>query len=172
MGLKVFGRDSRAFEHAVRSYAGDTYRYAYWLCRDHNRAEDIVQESLERAWRSWADLNDRSAAKSWLFAIVRNEFLRGFDRKVLEMDERDVEEIDPPFEPRMDVELDVRRALFALPLSLREPLMMQVLGGFSCGEIAKTLETTEGAVMTRLTRARQALRRLLGGNEGVREMGR
>ena len=49
----------------------------------------------------------------------------------------------------------------SLPESLREPLLMQVLGGFSCGEIAGMLATTEGAVMTRLTRARQAVRRML-----------
>ena len=45
-----------------------------------------------------------------------------------------------------------------LPLTYREPLLLQVLGGFSCAEIAGMLGTTEGAVMTRLTRARQALR--------------
>lgn len=170
--MKVFGRDARGFEQAVRTHGGDVYRYAYWLCRDRSRAEDIVQEALERAWKSWAELHDRGAAKSWLFAIVRNEFLRGFERKGLDIDERDVEEIDPPFESRLDVEMDVRRALRALPLSLREPLMMQVLGGFSCGEIAKTLGTTEGAVMTRLTRARQTLRRLLDGGEAAKEVGR
>jgi RNA polymerase sigma-70 factor, ECF subfamily len=170
--LKIFGRDAGDFEQAVRSHGRDAYRYAYWLCRDRSRAEDIVQEALERAWKAWPGLNDRRAAKSWLFAIVRNEFLRGFERKGLDLDERDVEEIDPPFEHRLDVELDVRQALGALPLTLREPLMMQVLGGFSCGEIAAALGTTEGAVMTRLTRARQTLRRLLDGGEAAKEMGR
>jgi RNA polymerase sigma-70 factor (ECF subfamily) len=170
--LKVFGRNARGFEQAVRAHGGDLYRYAYWLCRDHSRAEDIVQEALERAWKSWADLNDRGAAKGWLFAIARNEFLRGFERKGLEIDERDIEEIDPGFEQRLDAEMDVRRALRTLPFTLREPLMMQVLGGFSCSEIATALGTTEGAVMTRLTRARQTLRRLLDGGEAAKEMGR
>lgn len=88
---------------------------------------------------------------------ARNEHLRAFERKSLDMDDREVEELDLPMDCQMDVAVDVRRALAAIPASLREPLMMQVLGGFSCAEIAAALETTEGAIMTRLTRARQTL---------------
>ena len=55
----------------------------------------------------------------------------------------------------------MREALLALPESYAEPLALQVLGGFSCAEIAAMLGTTEGATMTRLTRARQALKRLV-----------
>ena len=167
-----FGRQNREFEDAVRAHSSDLFRYAYWLCRDRNRAEDIVQESFARAWKAWGDLKDRAAAKSWLFSIVRNEHLRGFERKSLDMDDRDVEELDLPVDPRMDVALDVRRALGALPASLREPLLMQVLGGFSCAEIAATLQTTEGAIMTRLTRARQTLRRMIEGESPLSEVAR
>ena len=125
-----------------------------------------------RAWKSWGDLRDRGAVKSWLFSIVRNEHLRGFERKSLEMDDRDVEELELPVDYKMDVAMDARRALGALPASLREPLMMQVLGGFSCAEIATALETTEGAIMTRLTRARQMLRRLIEGGGALNEVAR
>ena len=165
-----FGRESREFEAAVRAHSSDLYRYAYWLCRDRVRAEDVVQESFARAWKSWSDLKDRGAVKSWLFSIVRNEHLRGFERKSLEMDDRDVEELDLPVDYKMDVAMDVRRALGALSPSLREPLMMQVLGGFSCAEIAAAMETTEGAIMTRLTRARQTLRRLIEGGSALNEV--
>ena len=63
----------------------------------------------------------------------------------------------------------MRQALQALPEPYREPLLLQVLGGFSCEEIAKMLNITAGAVMTRLTRARQALRRdpAPGGREAL-----
>jgi RNA polymerase sigma-70 factor (ECF subfamily) len=57
--------------------------------------------------------------------------------------------------------MELRDALLALPGPYAEPLALQVLGGFSCAEIAAMLETSEGAVMTRLTRARQALKRLV-----------
>lgn len=166
----TFRREGRAFEDAVRAHSSDLFRYAYWLCRDSGRAEDIVQEALTRAWKAWGDLKDRGAVKSWLFSIVRNEHLRGFERKSLDMDERDVDELDLPVDYRMDVAIDVRRALGALPASLREPLLMQVLGGFSCAEIAKALGTTEGAIMTRLTRARQTLRKQLDGGASLNEV--
>ncbi|HSJ98520.1 MAG TPA: sigma-70 family RNA polymerase sigma factor [Myxococcota bacterium] len=165
-----FGRATREFEAAVRAHSSDLFRYAYWLCRDRARAEDIVQEAFARAWKAWADLEDRAAVKAWLFSIVRNEHYRAFERKGLDLDDRDVEELDLPVDHRMDEALDVRRALAALPLSLREPLLLQVLGGLRCAEIAAALETTEGAVMTRLTRARQTMRRLIeapGALDGV-----
>jgi RNA polymerase sigma-70 factor, ECF subfamily len=56
-------------------------------------------------------------------------------------------------------ELEMSEALHALPASYREPLLLQVLGGFSCEEIAKLMDLTPGAVMTRLSRARLTLRR-------------
>jgi RNA polymerase sigma-70 factor (ECF subfamily) len=59
----------------------------------------------------------------------------------------------------------MREALLALPAAYAEPLALQVLGGFSCAEIAQMLGTTEGAAMTRLTRARQALKRLVAPRE-------
>ena len=77
------------------------------------------------------------------------------------MDGRQPDELDLSINPQLDVALDVRQALHALPTSLREPLLLQVLGGFSCKEIAEHLSTSEGAVMTRLTRARLAMRKLI-----------
>ncbi|MBK6981993.1 MAG: sigma-70 family RNA polymerase sigma factor [Betaproteobacteria bacterium] len=153
--------NERAFEAAVRTHSRELFRYAYWLCRDRGRAEDLVQDAFARAWSSWADLRDAGARRSWLYTIVRNEFLRGLEKKQLDYDDRDVSDIDVAVESRPDIAIDLRRALEALPESLREPLLLQVLGGFSGGEIAGMLSTTEGAVMTRLTRARQAVRRLL-----------
>ena len=64
--------------------------------------------------------------------------------------------------------LEMREALMALPPSYAEPLALQVLGGFSCAEIAAMLGISEGAAMTRLTRARAALRRLIA-PEGAQE---
>jgi len=150
-----------SFEHLVRTYAGELYRYAYWLARDRQLAEDAVQEALLRGWRAYPRLRDRGAAKSWLFAIVRNEFYRQAARDAPLADAVDIDAIDLADERASHAGLEMREALMALPAGYAEPLALQILGGFSCAEIAALLATTEGAVMTRLTRARHALRRLV-----------
>ncbi len=149
-----------SFDDAVRTHAGDLFRYAYWLARNRQQAEDIVQEALLRGWRAFAQVRDRAAVKSWLFSIVKNEFHRATaqDARHGGVDAADIDIIDERSSP---FAMEMRDALMALPLSYAEPLALQVLGGFSCAEIAAMLETTEGAVMTRLTRARQALKRLV-----------
>ena len=150
-----------SFEHLVRTCAGDLYRYAYWLARDRQRAEDAVQEALLRGWRAYPRLRERGAARSWLFSIVRNEFYRQAARDAPFADAVDVDTIDLADERASLAGLELREALLALPAAYAEALALQILGGFSCAEIATLLATTEGAVMTRLTRARHALRRLV-----------
>jgi RNA polymerase sigma-70 factor (ECF subfamily) len=147
------------FENLVRTHAADLFRYAYWLSRDRHRAEDVVQEALLRGWRSFPRLRDRAAAKAWLFSIVRNEYFREAGRHAPPA--QSIDEVEIADERAGYQELEMRDALKALPASYAEPLALQVLGGFSCAEIAAMLNTTEGATMTRLTRARQALRRLI-----------
>lgn len=151
------------FEDLVRTHAADLFRYAYWLTRDRPQAEDVVQEALLRGWRAFARLRDRAAAKSWLFAIVRNEYLRALGAAAPPAESLDGVEL--PDERQELFGLEMRDALLALPASYAEPLALQVLGGFSCAEIAQMLGTTEGAAMTRLTRARQALKRLVAPRE-------
>ncbi|MGH8674614.1 MAG: sigma-70 family RNA polymerase sigma factor [Burkholderiales bacterium] len=149
------------FEALVRKHAGDLFRFAYWLARDRQQAEDIVQEALLRGWRAFPGLRDGSAAKSWLFSIVRNEYCRIIVKDAPLANSVDITEIDVADERSELFGLELRDAVSALPASYAEPLALQVLGGFSCREIAAMLETTEGATMTRLTRARQALKRLI-----------
>jgi RNA polymerase sigma-70 factor (ECF subfamily) len=147
------------FEDAVRAHADDLFRFAYWLTRERAQAEDVVQEALLRGWRAFPRLRDRAATKAWLFAIVRNEFRRA--RGAAGPDTESLDGVDVADERQDLARLEMREALRALPAAYAEPLALQVLGGFECAEIAQMLGTTEGAVMTRLTRARQALRRLV-----------
>jgi RNA polymerase sigma-70 factor, ECF subfamily len=130
----------------VRAYSADLYRYAWWLCRDRHLAEDVVQETFARAW-------------TWLITILRNELARSFTRNKATSDIDAVAEADLPALPSFEGDVETAQIVRLLPETYREPLLLQVLGGFSCAEIAGMLGTTEGAVMTRLTRARQALRR-------------
>lgn len=151
-------KQSHEFEQTVRAHSADLYRYAYWLCRDRFTAEELVQEMFARAWANWSSLRDRDAAKPWLIAILRNERARMFARKQISVSEDDVYELEIPEASNVVDNLDMKQRLERLPLSYREPLLLQVLGGFSCAEIADMLGTSEGAIMTRLTRARQTLR--------------
>jgi len=74
----------RRFDELVGVFHQDMYRYAAWLCRDKAIAEDVVQESLLRAWKSLDALRDAAAAKQWLLTIVRRENARYFERRRLE----------------------------------------------------------------------------------------
>jgi RNA polymerase sigma-70 factor (ECF subfamily) len=142
----------------VRAYSADLYRFAYWLCRDRHAAEDLVQEACLRAWKSWPALRDLSQSKAWLMTIVRNEHARNYSRKRNEANLDDMDESQLPSLPSFEAGLETAQVVKLLPEIYREALLLQVLGGFTCAEIAGMLGTSEGAVMTRLTRARQALR--------------
>src|SRR5579864_311376 len=77
--------DSRAsITQLFESMRADLLRFAHWLARDRATAEDIVQESLLRAWRSRDSLKDPGAARAWLLTIVRREHARLYERKRLE----------------------------------------------------------------------------------------
>lgn len=150
------GRSS--FEQVVRAHSADLYRYAWWLCRNRHLAEDLVQEAFARAWKAWPELREVGQAKTWLVTILRNEHARTFSRKRIEVHDGEIAESDLPAVPSFESGLEAAQLVNLLPETYREPLLLQVLGGFSCAEIARIVGTSEGAVMTRLTRARQALR--------------
>jgi RNA polymerase sigma-70 factor (ECF subfamily) len=160
------GTDARRrFGSLCESLRPDLLRFAFWLGRDRQLAEDVVQEAMLRAWKSLDSLTDESKAKSWLLTIVRREFARSFERKRLE-----VSDLDALVAAEADVlaaEDDgdlaqMREALFRLEDEYREPLVLQVMMGYSTQEIADAMGMQQGAVLTRLFRARARLRRELG----------
>ena len=160
------GTDARRrFGSLCESLRPDLLRFAFWLCRDRQLAEDVVQEAMLRAWKSLDSLTDEGKAKAWLLTIVRREFARSFERKRLE-----VTDLDALVAAEADVlaadddgELSqMREALFRLEDEYREPLVLQVLMGYSTKEIADAMGMQQGAILTRLFRARARLRRELG----------
>jgi RNA polymerase sigma-70 factor (ECF subfamily) len=143
----------------------DLLRFAWWLARDRSVAEDVVQETLIRAWKSRDELKDAAAARPWLFTIARREHARLYERKRLPtVDVEDAEALgDPALASDGDTALlDLRQAIMKLPDEYREPLVLQVLGGFTTAEIAAELNLTQAAVLTRLFRARNRLRTIYG----------
>ncbi len=161
--MKSNSRQKR-FETLVGAYTDDLYRFGYWLCRDPSVAEDLVQETLLRAWRSMDKLRDSGAVKAWLITTLRRENARRFERKRLDL--VDIDDYQVPdaggHAPDHDLLLDqVRGELMSLAAEYREPLALQVLMGHSITEIAHMLELSESAVMTRLFRARHQLAKRL-----------
>ncbi len=151
---------------ALESFRPDLLRFAFWLARDRAIAEDVVQETMLRAWRARNELRNTTAIRPWLLTIVRRENARLYERKRLptvDLDEvianQDIALAINDADPEI---ADLRRSIFALPDEYREPLVLQVLGGFSTGEIAKELELSVPAVLTRLFRARNKLREMYG----------
>ena len=162
----VGGNLNRArFQALCQSLRPDLVRFAFWLSRDQALAEDVVQETMLRAWKARDSLKDETAAKPWFLTIVRREYARSFERKRLvtvDVDELIAKE-EPMLAASQDQELaELRAALFKLPDEYREPLVMQVLMGYSTAEIAAELELSAAAVLTRLFRGRKQLRALCG----------
>ena len=157
----------------LESFRPDLLRFAFWLARDRAVAEDVVQETMLRAWRARSELRDSNAVRPWLLTIVRRENARLHERKRLPTVDLDdliatqdialaLNDTDPEI-------ADLRRAILGLPDEYREPMVLQVLGGFSTGEIAQELGLTVPAVLTRLFRARNKLRDLYGAGEVTEE---
>lgn len=149
------------FERLVGELRRDMYRYAFWLSRDAALAEDVVQEAMVRAWRSLDSLRDDGAAKHWLLTIVRRENARHFERK--QLDTVDVDDLGGREQGMLanehdtDVD-DLRAGLLTLPDEYREPLVLQVLMGYSTEEIAEVMDIKQATVLTRLHRARNRLK--------------
>lgn len=155
---------TKRFNQLAESYSTDLYRYAMWICGNDALAKDLVQETFLRAWRALDKLNDVAAAKSWLITILRREYARTFERKVPKF--TDVDQVvvpdDDELEPDERTERDLlRRGILRLEPKYRDPLLLQVVFGHSCAEIAVQLNISNSAVMTQLFRAREKLKTLL-----------
>jgi RNA polymerase sigma-70 factor (ECF subfamily) len=148
------------FERLVAPWREDLYRYSFWLSRDPDLAEDVVQEAMLRAFRSLDSLKDEGSVKTWLLTIARREHARVYERKRLET--QDIDDLNAAEAALIatghdtDVD-DMRRAIFRLDDDYREPLVLQVLLGLSTEEIAAAMNLKQGAILTRLHRARKKL---------------
>ena len=157
------------FEAQVLPHLDAAYRLARWLTRSPGDADDVVQEAFLRAFRSFDSL--RSAdARSWLLAIVRNCHLSAIEQRRRRATEPLTEEHEVPPDTAPEaagpegasIERDERRTLerliAALPAEHREVIVLRELEDMSYREIAAVTSVPIGTVMSRLARARAALR--------------
>ncbi|WP_406663416.1 sigma-70 family RNA polymerase sigma factor [Gallaecimonas sp. GXIMD1310] len=154
----------RRFEALAGALSGDLYRYGLWLTGDPGITDDLVQETFLRAWRNMDSLKDERAARAWLITILRRENARRFERKQLAL--ADYEEASIVDYHSLEAEQQhsheqLRRCIAKLAVEYREPLILQVLFGYSGDEIAELLTLNSNTVMTRLFRARSQLRELM-----------
>jgi RNA polymerase sigma-70 factor (ECF subfamily) len=140
-------------------------RVARRLCSDAPGAEDLVQETLLLAWRSFGQFRTGTNVKAWLFRILFNSFHANGRKKhaapffvhVSDFESQAWSEPDRDAAFGFDTE-DITRALDALNLEHRTVLLLGVVEGLTCREIAESLSLPIGTVMSRLNRARNALR--------------
>ena len=144
-------------------------RYARGLTGDPDRADDLVQDTLERAWGGYGRWRRRGQLRAWMFSIMHNQFVDGLraQQRRAEMDTGGVlpEGVARPTQTD-ELELrDLDRHLSHLGPELRAVLLLVAVESFSYKEAAGVLGVPVGTVMSRLSRARQRLAALLeGGN--------
>jgi len=163
--------EAALFEEMVATHLDPLYRTALRLTARPQDAEDLVQETYLRAWRSLHTYRPGTNPKAWLFRILHNAHIdryRASTRTVQTVDE--MEGQDPAFvvheTPESVVlsdimEAEIREALMELPEVFRSSLILADLEGFSYQEIADILGIPRGTVMSRLFRGRRAMRRAL-----------
>lgn len=151
--------DAGEAERLAAAYAPSVYRLAYARTGNREDAEDVMQEVFLRLVRSGPEFRDDEHAKAWLLRVAANcagDLFRSLWRKRTQ-----------PLDDTLAMEAPepggVLEAVLALPASYRAPVHLFYYEGYSVAEIAGLLGKTQGAVKTRLSRARAMLRRELEG---------
>jgi RNA polymerase sigma-70 factor, ECF subfamily len=168
---------SAGFEELAMPLFDSLYNFARWLGRDSNDAEDLVQETYLKALRSFVSFQSGTNFRAWIFRILRNNFLSSCSRLERRMTVAIDSEEDGP-ELAVDAETPetilmnhfnsqlMRRAIDDLPVHYRETLLLCEVEEMSYQEIAEILSIPVGTVMSRLARARKAVRESLCSSPG------
>jgi RNA polymerase sigma-70 factor, ECF subfamily len=131
-------------------------RVARRLTFDPPAAEDLVQETMLLAWRGFHGFQPGTNARAWLFRILFNAFHGGVRKRLPEALPGSA-----VVNAKQQETVEIAEALEALPIDQRTVLLLCVVEGFTCGEAAGILDVPMGTVMSRLSRARQELRKSL-----------
>jgi RNA polymerase sigma-70 factor (ECF subfamily) len=169
------------FEDLALPLFDQLYNFARWLTEDPTEAEDLVQETYAKALRGFSSFQAGTNFRAWMYRILRNSFLssRTGLKSTVVFDEEDHDSVPSADSATPESLLIdkadraiVQRALEELPVHFREILLLCEVEEMSYQEIAEALAIPSGTVMSRLFRARKALRSLLmakvqGGRHGV-----
>ncbi|SRR5258708_11168432 len=157
-----FTLSQAAFNRLVSDHAPALYRLAFRLVGDAHEAEDVVQDTFRSAWKGRARFDATRGGRAWLAAILRRRVADRWRRRppprLAEVEselEIGVLAADPLFDHYTD---EMQQALDRLPLSLRETLLLVVVGELTHQEAADVLGVPLGTVLSRVSRARVRLR--------------
>lgn len=149
----------------IHDHAPALYRIAYRLVGDSHEAEDVVQETLRSAWKSRENFTCGRGQRAWLAAILRRRVIdrwRRAGRRTMLVGEGSLEVPTPAADPTTNEFTDeMQQALSQLPPELRESLLLVVVGELTHQETANALGVPLGTVLSRVSRARQRLRKHL-----------
>jgi len=144
--------------------------YAISLVRNIEQADDLVQETILRAWHKQGSFQPGTNLNAWLFTILRNQFHSQYRKK-----KREVEDVDGTYASQLKcapeqihkIEMhDLNAALQQLPPDQREALLLVAAEGLSYEEAAEICDTAVGTIKSRVNRARTRLAELMGYNKG------
>jgi RNA polymerase sigma-70 factor (ECF subfamily) len=160
----------RSFDEEALPHLDALYRVALRLTGDPSQAQDLVQDTMLKAYRSWKQYRPGTNAKGWLLTILRNTFINDYRRRKHEPIAMDLESVEPYALDRSMQEADpegtffsqivdakVLEAIDGLPTEFREVLVLSDVEGMPYAEIAETLQIPVGTVKSRLFRARRQL---------------
>ncbi len=161
-----YGRDGMADAASLlEAHIPALRRFAYALLRDADAADDLVQDTLERALSRWHLRRPDGDVRPWLFAILRNLHINAYRQRTRRGIPVDIADHSVPSRlpgPESGLEIqDVLAALDTLPEEQKSLLLLIGVEDFSYEEAARTLGVPIGTVMSRLSRARQRLRTVL-----------
>jgi RNA polymerase sigma factor (sigma-70 family) len=145
-------------------------RYARALVGDRNRADDLVQDTMERGWRKLTTRHGGGDMRAWLFSIMHNLHIDAHRKPAIITEEMDDNTPFPAMPGDHTERLQLREmdnALAALPLEQREVLLLVALEQMPYEQVAATLNIPVGTVMSRLSRGRERLRLTLDGKAAV-----
>jgi len=161
--------DMKAFERLYRLHSGKVMGLCLRMTRRRDVAEDCVQQTFIRAWRSLAAFEGRSAFGTWLHRIAVNEVLthqRNHGTRAESDDDAVADAQDTPVESHRDYDagevMDVERALATLPPGSRHVVVLQTVYGYSHEEVADMLGIAVGTCKAQLHRGRRLLRERMG----------
>ncbi len=159
-----------SFEREALVHLDTLYRVARRLTGNATDADDLVQETMLKAYRAWDQYEKGTNAKGWLLTILRHAFINEYRRRMRHPETVDVNAIEPfaVFEDLQDedpqgsffdriVDDEVLRAIDQLPEQFRETVVLSDVEGMSYEDVARILQVPVGTVKSRLFRARRML---------------